>query len=163
MPNLSSDRAGIFTGDHGGRWVWDGPELRDGAGESLALVRADVIVTGGQQRLLVEYSPGPLHFRVRATTSEGHVYRVTQPGMTVSRLLGDCDGRKYRLTRTSFFRKERALETAAGKITAYVRPLLTGDVEVRDGPDAEAMPFLDAVFLTWACVLVDSPVRRTMI
>ena len=162
MPNHSSDRAGIFTEDSGGHWVWNGAELRDGTGQTLAIVRADVIVTSGQ-RLLVEHSSGPMYFRVRATTDDGHVYRVTQPGMTVSRLLGDCAGRRYRLNRTSMFRKERAVETADGKVAAYVRPLLTGDVEVRDGPHSQVLPLLDAVFLTWACVLVDSPVRRTLI
>lgn len=152
------DKAGFFSEQPRGRWVWEGNELVDARGDTIAVVRSDVIILGSD-RLLVESTPGPIQFRARATTGDGRIFTLGQAGMTVNHLAADCDGRPYSLRRTSLWRKERAIANSEG-VTAVVRPLISGKVEVHDGPRSTGMPLIDAVFLTWGCVLVDSPVRR---
>lgn len=42
-----------------------------------------------------------------------------------------------------------------------MRPMTSGRVEFQVGTAGEdKLPFVDAVFLSWGCVLVDSAVRR---
>ncbi len=154
-----SERAGIFSDDgNRGLWVWRGNELVDAHGDVIAVVRSDVIFLG-QDRLLIESVPGPLHFRARATTGDGRIFTLGQNGMTVGVLNANCDGRRYELKRTSPWRKQRVIVNRAG-VAATVRPLISGKVEVQSGPVDNELPLIDAVFLTWGCVLVDSPVRR---
>ncbi|WP_336884588.1 hypothetical protein [Corynebacterium renale] len=44
---------------------------------------------------------------------------------------------------------------------AVVRPLISGRVEIVDQPGVTATaPFIDAVFLSWGCVLADSPLTH---
>ncbi|MDO5513257.1 hypothetical protein [Corynebacterium sp.] len=142
-----------------GPWFWEGNELFDARRELLATVRSDVILFG-DDRLLVESEPGPIQFRARATTGDGRVFTLAQNGFTVSILHADCAGREYTLRRSSIWRKERAIYNAWGEIVARVRPLISGRVELHAGPTADELPPIDAVFLSWGCVLVDSPVRR---
>lgn len=152
-------KAGIFTEPSTGKWVWEGNELFDTRGKVVAEVRTDVIYIGAD-RLLVEYSPGPFRFRVRATNGDGSIFTLTQSGYTVSKLVANCAGRRYVLERSSVWRKERRIFDARGDVAVTVRPLASGKVEVLDGPVQAKLPTMDAVFLTWGCVLVDSPVRR---
>ncbi|MGD7002855.1 hypothetical protein [Corynebacterium halotolerans] len=156
---MGEERAGIFTDPSSGKWVWEGNQLFDQLGTMIAEVRTDVIYVG-QERLLVEYSPGPFRFRARATSANGDVFTLSQAGYTVNKLEADCAGRRYVLERISMWRKERRIRTAGGKQAAVVRPMVSGKVEVSDDPADEQLPTVDAVFLTWGCVLVDSPVRR---
>lgn len=153
------ERAGIFTESSRGRWVWEGNQLFDNRGKLIAEVRTDLIYHG-EERLLVESSPGPFRFRARATNANGDVYTLHQDGYTVSRLHADCAGRRYTLERVSMWRKERRILTDSGQVAIIVCPLVSGKVEVSAGPAENTMPTIDAVFLTWVCVLVDSPVRR---
>ncbi|AGF73070.1 hypothetical protein [Corynebacterium halotolerans] len=153
-----AEKAGFFSEQGRGRWTWEGNELVDARGDVIAAVRSDVIILGSE-RLLIESTPGPLQFRARATTGDGAIFTLSQAGMTVGTLTANCDGRDYLLKRTSLWRKERAIIGSDG-VTATVRPLISGKVEVYDGPHTASMPAIDAVFLTWGCVLVDSPVRR---
>ncbi|MGP6172713.1 hypothetical protein [Corynebacterium sp. A21] len=153
------ERAGSFTESGAGRWLWEGNQLLDTHGKLIAEVRTDLIYQG-DERLLVESSPGPFRFRARATSANGDVYTLNQDGYTVSRLHADCVGRKYTLERVSMWRKERRILNASGEVAAIVRPLVSGKVAVSEGPAEGSMPTIDAVFLTWVCVLVDSPVRR---
>mgnify|MGYP001033613447 FL=1 len=139
-----------------GSWCWEGNELLDARGELIASVRSDVIYFRSQ-RLLVESEPGPIQFRARATIGDGRVFTLTQNGFTVGTLHADCAGRQYVLRRTSVWRKERTIHDATGSVVARVRPLISGRVEFHPTGD---LPELDAVFLSWGCVLVDSPVRR---
>lgn len=145
-----------------GPWVWEGNELFDATRTVVASVRSDVIFFG-PQRLLVEYEPGPIQFRARATTGDGRVFTVNQAGMTVGILNANCAGREYTLRRTSVWRKQRQIVDAGGTAIATIRPLISGRVFVHflgeDDGDAALDP-IDAVFLSWGCVLVDSPVRR---
>ncbi|RNE49577.1 hypothetical protein [Corynebacterium alimapuense] len=139
-------------------WSWRGNELFGEDGQSLALVRSDVIYFG-DQRLLVESVAGPIQFRARATTGEGEVFTLLQSGFTVQTLSADCAGRSYQLRRSSVWRKERNIIGETGTV-ATVRPLISGRVDMLHGPAWEELPLADAVFLSWGCVLVDSPVRR---
>ncbi|QGU01609.1 hypothetical protein CKALI_03630 [Corynebacterium kalinowskii] len=140
------------------RWTWIGNELFDSPGRLLATVRSDVIDVDGD-RLLIECSPGPLHFRARATSTNGEVFTVSQRGFTVSTLIASCGNASYILERTSVWRKERCIRGASGPL-AYVRPMISGKVEMVGTDLADTLPDMHAVFLSWACVLVDSPVRR---
>lgn len=142
-----------------GPWVWEGNELLDAHLEPIAVVRSDVIFFGSE-RLLVESEPGPIQFRARATTGDGRVFTLAQNGFTVGTLHADCAGRQYLLRRTSIWRKQRHIIDESGAVVARVRPLISGRVEFHFGPGAAELPAVDAVFLSWACVLVDSPVRR---
>lgn len=143
-------------------WVWVGNELFDTQRDIVARVRSDVIFFDSE-RLLIESEPGPFQFRARATTGDGRVFTLAQAGMTVAVLLADCDGRKYTLRRTSVWRKARHILDADGDIVAHVRPLISGRLEFHPGPAFADLPLIDAVFLSWCCVLVDSPVRRPRI
>ncbi|RSZ62431.1 hypothetical protein EAH68_09850 [Corynebacterium hylobatis] len=145
-----------------GPWTWEGNELFDAHRSRLAAVRSDVIIFDSE-RLLIESEPGPFQFRARATTGDGRVFTLVQSRMTVSTLLADCDGRRYTLQRSSVWRKARHIIDADGDIVARVRPLISGRVEFHPGPAVADLPLVDAVFLSWGCVLVDSPVRRPRI
>lgn len=142
-----------------GPWFWEGNELLDAHRNLVAAVRSDVIFFGSE-RLLVESEPGPIQFRARATTGDGRVFTLAQNGFTVGTLYADCAGRLYELSRTSIWRKERTIIDASGGMVARVRPLISGRVELHAGPTYDDLPPIDAVFLSWGCVLVDSPVRR---
>ncbi|WP_018296041.1 hypothetical protein [Corynebacterium lubricantis] len=156
-----TNKAGIFSDTSGDKWVWDGNELFDSYGRSIAQVRSDVLIVGGR-RLLIEYSPGPQHFTVRATSDNGKLYRMVQVGFTISHLEATCDGRKYLLDRTQWWSKQREITDTRNNVVATVRPLISGKVEVLDGPAVDDAPPIDLVFMTWGLVLVDSPVRRTL-
>ncbi|AJK69410.1 hypothetical protein [Corynebacterium marinum] len=140
-------------------WVWVGNELFDTRRDTVARVRSDVIFFDSE-RMLIESEPGPYRFRARATTGDGRVFTMSQNGLTVGCLDSDCDGRTYTLRRTSVWRKERHILDADGDIVAHIRPLISGRVEVHPGAAWSDLPLIDAVFLSWGCVLVDSPVRR---
>ncbi|STC68557.1 hypothetical protein [Corynebacterium pilosum] len=158
----AADKAGIFTGGGEGTWVWRGNELLDSNSVHIAHVRSDVLIMG-RKRLLIESTPGPRHFTVRATADDGTLYTITQQSFTVSQLAARCDDRPYSLNRVNWWSKEREILNAAGHVAARVKPLISGKVEVVDGPAIDEVPTLDLVFLTWGLVLVDSPVRRTLI
>lgn len=67
-------------------------------GAQLAHVLSDVIYIGDQESLLIERLTRTVRFRCRGTTSGGEVFTFTQPGFTVSTLMGDCAGRSYELS-----------------------------------------------------------------
>lgn len=145
--------------ERGGIWTWSGNALIDQRGGVVASVISDVIYLG-EDRLLVESSPGPWHFRARATTGEGEIYTLAQTSLSIARLSADCVGRRYTLERTSPWRKERRILDASGQPCAVITPRVSGKVEVSDTPEFQPLPLIDAVFLSWGCVLVDSPVHR---
>ncbi|WP_454044904.1 hypothetical protein [Corynebacterium sp. Marseille-Q2516] len=142
-------------------WVWEGNELIDApSGEVLASVRSDVLHIG-DERILIEHSAAaPMtRFWARATTSSGQVLTIAQDGLTVAQLRARCADRDYTLVRTSLWRTQRVVRDGQGREVAHVRPLISGRVEFI----AEHPRLLDAVFLSWGCVLVDAPVRRPRI
>ena len=147
---------------HEPSWVWRDNNLIDSLGTQMASMRADIIHVA-DQNILIEALATNFHFKCRATTSDGDIFTVSQRGFTVANLDATCGDRRYTLARTSTWRKVRGITTLDGGVYAYVRPRANGQVEVHDGPLVEDIPLLDAVFLTWVCVLVDAPVRRPRI
>ena len=137
----------------------DGVGAGDG-GAQLAHVLSDVIYIGDQESLLIERLTRTVRFRCRGTTSSGEVFTFTQPGFTVSTLLGDCAGRSYELRRVSPWRKGRAImrgDVEVGVVEPGARELCVSLVQL---PEGEGLPLIDVVFLTWCCVLVDMPQRE---
>lgn len=147
---------------HEPSWVWRDNNLIDALGTQMASVRADIIHVG-DQNILIEALATNMHFKCRATTSDGDIFTVSQRGFTVTHLDATCGDRHYTLERTSTWRKVRGIASPTGDVYAYVQPRANGRVEVHDGPCVDDMPLLDAVFLTWVCVLVDANVRRPRI
>jgi len=136
-----------------------------GSGAQLAHVLSDVIYIGDEESLLIERLTRTVRFRCRGTTSGGEVFTFTQPGFTVSTLVGDCAGREYELRRVSPWRKGRVImrddmEVAVvevGVVEPGARELCVSLVQL---PEGEGLPLIDVVFLTWCCVLVDMPQRE---
>ena len=134
----------------------DGVGAGDG-GTQLAHVLSDVIYIGDEESLLIERLTRTVRFRCRGTTSGGEVFTLTQPGLTVSTLVGDCAGRSYELRRGSPWRKGRVImrgDVEVGVVEAEARELCVSLVQL---PEGEELPLIDVVFLTWCCVLVDMP------
>ena len=162
MDKTKRPKAGIFGAHTRETWAWLGNELFDESGEIIADVRSDVLYVA-HERLLIESTPGAMRFRCRATTSDGSVYTITQESFSVSELVARCGDRVYELRRVSPWRKERMI-TNGGVEVARMRPMTSGRVEFQVGTAGEEkLPFVDAVFLSWGCVLVDSAVRRPKI
>lgn len=150
----------MFSDRPGGSWVWQDNVLKDSDGHVLADMRVDVLNLG-KQRMLVEVDSGVMSFRMRATHSSGAVFKMEQPHFTVQVLTANCAGRRYRLRRHSLWSKDRLIVADDGHRAVEVKPRLDGRVEVTDGPDGNILPFADVVFMSWGCVLVDSPARDT--
>lgn len=155
------ETGGSHAPDLAGGWVWDHDDLRDSRGEVIATVRTNVLQYG-DERLLIEVERSAWKVRVRATTGDGAVYTLGQQGFTVRRLTAVCDGRPYELVRDHALGKQRTI-SRNGTPIAVVRPTASGRVEMADLPAMEGVPWLDAVFLSWGCVLVDGGSRRDQI
>mgnify|MGYP007024728312 FL=1 len=131
-----------------------------GSGAQLAHVLSDVIYIGDEESLLLERLTRTVRFRCRGTTSGGEVFTFTQPGFTVSTLMGDCAGRSYELRRVSPWRKGRVImrgDVEVGVVEAGANEL---HVSLAQLPEGDELPLIDVVFLTWCCVLVDMPQRE---
>jgi hypothetical protein len=131
-----------------------------GSGAQLAHVLSDVIYIGDEESLLIERLTRTVRFRCRGTTSSGEVFTFTQPGFTVSTLVGDCAGRSYELRRVSPWRKGRVImrgDVEVGVVEAGARELVVSLARLDSGDE---LPLIDVVFLTWCCVLVDMPQRE---
>ena len=131
-----------------------------GSGAQLAHVLSDVIYIGDEESLLIERLTRTVRFRCRGTTSSGEVFTFTQPGFTVSTLVGDCAGRVYELRRVSPWRKGRVImrgDVEVGVVEAGANEL---HVSLAQLPEGDELPLIDVVFLTWCCVLVDMPQRE---
>ena len=131
-----------------------------GSGAQLAHVLSDVIYIGDEESLLLERLTRTVRFRCRGTTSGGEVFTFTQPGFTVSTLVGDCAGRAYELRRVSPWRKGRVImrgDVEVGVVEAGANEL---HVSLAQLPEGDELPLIDVVFLTWCCVLVDMPQRE---
>lgn len=129
-------------------------------GAQLAHVLSDVIYIGDEESLLIERLTRTVRFRCRGTTSGGEVFTFTQPGFTVSTLVGDCAGRSYELRRVSPWRKGRVImrgDVEVGIVEAEARELVVSLARLDSGDE---LPLIDVVFLTWCCVLVDMPQRE---
>ena len=132
-------------------------------GAQLAHVLSDVIYIGDQESLLIERLTRTVRFRCRGTTSGGEVFTLTQPGLTVSTLVGDCAGRSYELRRVSPWRKGRVITRGDVEVAHIETGVNELHVSLVPLPEGEGLPLIDVVFLTWCCVLVDMPQREMRI
>ena len=128
-----------------------------GSGAQLAHVLSDVIYIGDEESLLIERLTRTVRFRCRGTTSGGEVFTFTQPGFTVSTLVGDCAGRSYELRRVSPWRKGRVIMRGDVEVAVVEAGANELHVSLAPLPEGEGLPLIDVVFLTWCCVLVDMP------
>ena len=131
-----------------------------GSGVQIAHVLSDVIYIGDEESLLIERLTRTVRFRCRGTTSGGEVFTFTQPGFTVSTLVGDCAGRSYELRRVSPWRKGRVIMRGDVEVAGVEAGANELYVSLAQLPEGEGVPLIDVVFLTWCCVLVDMPQRE---
>ena len=111
-----------------------------GSGAQIAHVLSDVIYIGDEESLLIERLTRTVRFRCRGTTSGGEVFTFTQPGFTVSTLVGDCAGRSYELRRVSPWRKGRVImrgDVEVGVVEPGARELC---VSLAQLPEGEGLP-----------------------
>ena len=120
----AADKAGIFTGGGEGTWVWRGNELLDSNSVHIAHVRSDVLIMG-RKRLLIESTPGPRHFTVRATADDGTLYTITQQSFTVSQLAARCDDRPYSLNRVNWWSRWKAGHMTCLTLMKHAQKLAT--------------------------------------
>ena len=110
-----------YGGDSGDGDTGVGEAVSGDGGAQLAHVLSDVIYIGDEESLLIERLTRTVRFRCRGTTSGGEVFTFTQPGFTVSTLVGDCAGRSYELRRVSPWRRPGGWSIAAPRAAAERR------------------------------------------
>ena len=120
-------------------------------------MRDGVLATTAGERLTLESSldSSSPRFFLRAQTAAGEDFSVTQAGITVTRLRATCADREYLLERRNPFRRERRI-VARGTGAEVASTAPAGDglrVSVGD------LPELDAIFLSYACALLDATLR----
>ena len=99
---------------------------------------------------------------VRAAAADGRSYRLVKRSATVSRYEAICGGTRYLARRTGgrLWEKRREITDARGRVVATTRGLPSGELEVAPAGGAEFT--VDLAFISWALLLVDAPVRRTL-
>ena len=139
------------------QWTWRANALTDADGNELASVRDGVLATAAGERLSVESSldSASPRFFLRAQTAAGEEFSVSQSGITVTRLRATCADREYLLERRNPFRRERRI-VACGTGAEVASTAPAGDgLRVSVGE----LPELDAMFLSYACALLDATPR----
>ena len=143
------------------QWTWREGTLSNAAGHELACVRDGVLATATGERLALESSldSSSPRFFLRAQTAAGEDFSVTQAGITVTRLRATCADREYLLERRNPFRRERRIVArGTGAEVADTAPV-GRDLRVGVGE----LPELDAIFLSYACALLDATPRTLRI
>lgn len=141
------------------QWTWRADVLTDAAGEQLASVRDGVLATAAGERLTLESSldsSSPRFFlRAQTAAGAGEDFSVSQAGITVTRLRATCGEREYLLERRNPFRRERRIVArGTGAEVADTAPVGRG-LRMSVGE----LPELDAIFLSYACALLDATPR----
>ena len=139
------------------QWTWCEGALSNAAGHELASVRGGVLATATGELLALESSldSSSPRFFLRAQTPAGEDFSVTQAGITVTRLRATCADREYLLDRRNPFRRERRIVArVTGAEVASTAPAGNG-LQVSVGE----LPELDAIFLSYACALLDATPR----
>ena len=143
------------------QWTWGEGALSSAAGEQLASVRDGVLATAAGERLTLESSldSSSPRFFLRARTAVGEDFSVSQAGITVTRLRAACGEREYLLERRNPFRRERRIVARrSGAEVASTAPAGAG-LRVSVGVGVGELPELDAMFLSYACALLDATPR----
>lgn len=143
------------------QWTWRAGALTNAEGHELASVRDGVLATAAGERFALESSldSSSPRFFLRAQTAAGEDFSVTQAGITVTRLRATCADREYLLERRNPFRRERrivARGTGSGAEVASTAPAGDG---LRVSVGVGELPELDAIFLSYACALLDATPR----
>ena len=139
------------------QWTWRAGALTNAEGHELASVRDGVLTTAAGERLAVESSldSSSPRFFLRAQTAAGEDFSVSQAGITITRLRAACGEREYLLERRNPFRRERRIVARrSGAEVASTAPAGNG-LQVSVGE----LPELDAIFLSYACALLDATPR----
>ena len=141
------------------QWTWRADALTNAAGEQLASVRDGELTTAGGEHLSLESSldsSSPRFFlRAQTAADAGEEFAVSQAGITVTRLRAVCGEREYLLERRNPFRRERRIVArGTGVEVAHTAPAGAG-LRVSVGE----LPELDAIFLSYACALLDATPR----
>ena len=141
------------------QWTWREGALSDAAGHELASVSDGVLTTAGGEHLSLESSldsSSPRFFLSAQTAAgAGEDFSVSQAGITVTRLRAACGEREYLLERRNPFRRERRIVARrSGAEVASTAPAGNG-LQVSVGE----LPELDAMFLSYACALLDATPR----
>ena len=141
------------------QWTWRADVLTNAAGEQLASVRDGELTTAGGEHLSLETSldsSSPRFFlRAQTAAGAGEDFSVSQAGITVTRLRAACGEREYLLERRNPFRRERRIVARrSGAEVASTAPAGNG-LQVSVGE----LPELDAIFLSYACALLDATPR----
>ena len=141
------------------QWTWRAGALTNAEGHELASVRDGVLATAAGERLAVESSldSSSPRFFLRAQTAAGEDFSVTQAGFTVTRLRATCADRGYLLERRNPFRRERRI-VARGTGAEVANTAPAGD-GLRVSVGVDELPELDAIFLSYACLLLDATPR----
>ena len=141
------------------QWTWRAGALTNAEGHELASVRDGVLATAAGERLAVESSldSSSPRFFLRAQTAAGEDFSVTQAGITVTRLRATCADREYLLERRNPFRRERRI-VARGTGAEVASTAPSGD-GLRVSVGVGELPELDAIFLSYACALLDATPR----
>lgn len=165
-------------------WQWNGTTLRDARGTDIAWVRDGVLTIAGalsgdptQPDVLFDVetsldgtTTSPRFFlRARPRASRGadsgaaKHSEVSQAGLTVTRLRATCGDAHYLLERSAIFGKQRRIValaedgSAEGTEVARLTPRGNG-LEVA-ASDNNGLPDVDAVVLSYSCLLVDAAPR----
>lgn len=141
------------------QWTWGEGALSSAAGEQLASVCDGVLATAAGERLTLEssldYSSPRFFLRAQTAAGAGEDFSVSQAGITITRLRATCGEREYLLERRNPFRRERRIVARrSGAEVASTAPAGNG-LQVSVGE----LPELDAIFLSYACALLDATPR----
>lgn len=168
-------------------WQWTGTTLRDVRGTDIAWVRDGVLTIAGaisgdptQPDVLFDVetsldgaTASPRFFlraRPRASRSAdsgaAKHCEVSQAGLTVTRLHATCGSAHYLLERSAIFGKQRRIlalgeKSSGGQGTEVARlsPQDGGlEVSAADG-EGHSFPDVDAVVLSYSCLLIDAAPR----
>ena len=133
------------------QWTWRAGALTNAEGHERASVREGVLATAAGERLALESSldSSSPRFFLRAQTAAGEDFSVTQAGITVTHLRATCADREYLLER-------RIVARGTGAEVASTAPAGDG---LRVSVSVGELPELDAIFLSYACLLLDATPR----
>lgn len=153
--------------------IWRGSTLYDDH-RSIAQSTPDTIrVTGDTGAAVLRITAdNPVRFRAFDVGTGGE-YELRKAGLTVSRYVASCAGRRYTCNRTGFdflagaITPKREIRDASGELIAVTRGFPSGELGVNVAEPTlrlggvDEIQLVDLAFMTWALTFVDAPARRT--
>lgn len=149
--------------------IWQGSSLLDDQ-RPIARSTPDALTVG--ETVLRIVSDNPVKFRA-VDVATGAEYLMRKAGLTVSRYVADCAGRRYTCNRSGFdllsgaVTPKREVRDASGELIAVTRGFPNGELGVdlaeptlhQDG--FSEVQLVNLAFISWALTFVDAPARRT--